>query len=145
MWPEPWEGNDFIGVVARLQAQREDAARSRVAAADAVMLFDRSSLCTLALARYLRRPVPASLAAEIDRINRQQIYQRQVFLVQPLGFVVPSAARRISHADSLFFHAVHEEVYREHGFDLIDVPAAAVIERVALVDQHLRGLAGPHA
>jgi predicted ATPase len=58
-----------------------------------------------------------------------------VFLVQPLGFITVTAARRISNQDSLYFHQVHEAVYREHGFELVDVPAASVAERAALVEQ----------
>ena len=30
---------------------------------------------------------------------------------------------------------IHEEVYREHGFTLVDVPKATVAERVAQVEQ----------
>jgi predicted ATPase len=64
-------------------------------------------------------------------------YQRSVFLVQPLGFITPTAARRISYADALRFAAIHCEVYREHGFTLIEVPAAPVADRVALVERFL--------
>lgn len=53
--------------------------------------------------------------------------------MRPLGFVEPTAARRISYAESLKFAAVHEAVYREHGFTLIDVLPAPVVERAALV------------
>lgn len=106
-------------------------------------MFDRSPLCTLALARYLQRPVPPLLATEVDRVCRQQVYQRQVFLMLPLGFVVPTAARRISYADSLRFQAMHEAVYREHDFELIDVPAAPVTERAAMVDSCIASL-GKH-
>ena len=35
-----------------------------------VQIYDRSPLCTLALARYLRQPVTPLLADEIARITR---------------------------------------------------------------------------
>ncbi|MCM0676904.1 AAA family ATPase [Micromonospora phytophila] len=134
---EPWNSPGFLDAVVRLQRARCDAAGG------AVQVHDRSPLCTLALARYLGRPVGATLAAEVDRARRQGIYQRQVFLVQPLGFVTPSAARRIGYAESLEFARVHEQVYREHGHELVSVPAGPVPARVALVQAHLRRLTGP--
>lgn len=69
---------------------------------------------------------------------RDDVYEREVLIVRPLGFVVPTAARRISYEDSLAFEAVHEAVYREHGFVLVDVPAGSISERVAATDAHLR-------
>ena len=71
---------------------------------------DRGPLCTVALARWLGYPEP-----DVPDGG----YQREVFLVQPLGFMVPTAARRISYADSLRFGAVHEQVYAERGYRLI--------------------------
>ncbi len=54
---------------------------------------------------------------------REQVYARTVFFVRNQGFVEPTAARRISFADSLAFEDVHERTYRELGFRLIEVPA----------------------
>lgn len=68
---------------------------------------------------------------------REQIYEPVALLVRPLGFIESTAARRISYADSLAFEQVHEAVYREHGFQLLDVPAATVPDRVAVVEAHL--------
>ncbi|KAB1941499.1 AAA family ATPase [Micromonospora sp. ALFpr18c] len=105
-------------------------------------LYDRSPLCTLALARHLGRPVGPTLAAEVDRIARQRIYQRTVFLVSPLGFITRTAARRISYAESLAFARVHEQVYEAYGHHLVHVPAGPVPQRVALIEEHLSALGG---
>jgi predicted ATPase len=35
--------------------------------------------------------------------------------------------------DSLAFERLHEEVYREHGLEIVDVPPGAVTERAAFV------------
>jgi predicted ATPase len=95
-----------------------------------VQVLDRSPLCTLALARYLGVAPSAALlaAAAADR------YERTAFLVQPLGFMTPTAVRRISYADALRFAGIHEEVYRQYGFTLVEVPAAPITDRVALVE-----------
>ncbi len=126
----PWERDDFIDEVVGLQRVRE---LLPVAPEARVQLFDRSPLCTLALARYQERAVTRSLADEVDRVVRHRLYHPTVLLVRPLGFIEPTAARRISYREALRFQATHEAVYREHGFVLLDVPAAPLEERVHLV------------
>jgi predicted ATPase len=120
----------FVDAILALQLERERAATAPV------QILDRSPLCTLALARYLQVTPSAALLAAAARAA--EVYQPAVFLVQPLGFVTPTAARRISYEDSLRFAVIHEEVYREHGFTLIDVPKASTADRVALIETHLR-------
>ncbi|MBG6065681.1 AAA family ATPase [Micromonospora ureilytica] len=100
-------------------------------------VYDRSPLCTLALARHLGRPIGPTLTAELDRIVRERTYQRLVFLISPLGFIRHTAARQISYADALAFARVHQEVYEEHGYQLVDVPAGPVRKRVALIEKHV--------
>lgn len=120
---EPHRAGQFIAEILRVQQQRAAGVH------DAVQIHDRSPVCTVALARWLGHPEP-----EVD----DTAYERDVFLVQPLGFLTRTAVRRISYPDSLRFAAVHAEVYRERGFTLIGVPPAAVADRVALVESALR-------
>ncbi|MEV7328104.1 AAA family ATPase [Micromonospora sp. NPDC093244] len=129
---EPWDEPDFIDAVTALQARRQVAAP-----AAPVHLYDRSPLCTLALAHYQGRPIGAALTAEVDRITRQRTYERTVFLVGPLGFIHHTAARRISYAESLAFARVHEQVYEAHGHHLVHVPVGTVAQRVALIESHV--------
>jgi predicted ATPase len=129
---EPWTCPGFTERIVALQRQREDQVGDAGGRAAAVF-FDRSPVCTLALSRYAGLPVPALLAAEVDRVMRDRVYARAVFFVRNQGFIEQTAARRISFADSLEFEEVHERTYRELGFDLIDVPAGLLESRVALV------------
>lgn len=128
---EPWTGPEFADRIVELQRTRQ------LQAASDPQIHDRSPLCTLALARYLGQPVTPLLAAEIKRLRKQQIFQRMVFFVRPIGFIEPTAARRISYEESLVFERLHEAVYREHGFELIDVPPGPVDSRAALVAGYL--------
>ncbi len=109
---EPWTNGEFISKIAALQRHRQ---QQPVPTGAAVQFYDRSPWCTLALARYLRLPVTSTLADEIARVTDEKIYQRTVFFGRPLGFIVPSAARRISYRDALEFEAVYEAVYQAHG------------------------------
>jgi predicted ATPase len=133
---EPWQRDDFIDKIVRLQRQRQ---AEPIQAGIGVQVYDRSPLCTLALARYLRRPITPLLAREVAQLVHKQVYEHSVFFVRPLGFVVPTAARRISYQESLRFEAVHEAVYRERGFQLVDVLAGTINERAAAIDSYISG------
>ncbi|MET7418763.1 AAA family ATPase [Dactylosporangium sp. NPDC005555] len=128
----PSDRDDFVDLVVHLQRRRQEEAGDVP-----VQLFDRSPLCTLALARYCGREPSPALATEVERVERERVYQRLVFLVQPIGFVTPTRARRITYPQSLVFAAIHEEVYREHGYDLLEIPPAPVQERVEMIEERL--------
>jgi predicted ATPase len=128
---EPWQAGGFVSKIAALQRERQ---QQSVPPDVCVQFYDRSSFCTLALALYLRQPVTPALAEEIARVTEEQVYERVVFFIRPIGFVEPSAARRINYRDSLVFEAVHEMVYRDHGFEIVDVAAAGVVERVVAIE-----------
>jgi predicted ATPase len=135
---EPWYGWDFIDTITRLQRERQE---QPVPPATTVQLFDRSPICTLALAHYGDQPPTPVLAREVDRVIVEKIYQPRVFFVRLLGFITPTAVRRITLAQSVTFERFHEQAYRDHGFELIDVPAGTPEERVRLVDGYLRSWA----
>jgi predicted ATPase len=128
---EPIAEADFIDQIVNLQVARREAATGPL------QLHDRSSICTLALCRFLGLPEPACLADDLAHIARDGLYERRVFFVQYLGFTTPTAVRRINFEDSLRFEAVHEEVYRELGYDLVMVPAMPLDQRIALLEASL--------
>ena len=136
---EPWSDPGFVDKIVSLQRQRESLAGATPAGD--VVFFDRSPVCTLALSRYLRQPTSALLAAEVSRVVRAGVYARTVLIVRNQGHVAPTAARRISYADSLAFETVHERTYAELGFDLLDVPAGPLAGRVERARRAV-GLAG---
>lgn len=129
----PWNDTDFVDAVAALQHHRQVGADVR----QPVQFYDRSPLCTLALARHLGRPIGPALTAEVDRITRERTYQRLVFLISPLGFIRHTAARQISYADALAFARLHREVYEQHGHQLVEVPAGPARTRLALIEEHV--------
>jgi len=132
---EPWRDPLFTEKIAALQRARREAPVPPGALAQ---VHDRSAICTLALARFLGHPVGAGLAEEVSRITEAGAVDRRVFFVRPIGFIEPTAARRISYQDSLAFERVHEDEYVRLGFEIVDVPPAPVHERAALADAHIR-------
>lgn len=135
---QPWLSDDFVSNVLAVQRWRQQAA-----GAATVQVYDRSPVCTLALARFLRRPVPSALAREVERVVRDGVYDGGVFLVRPLGFIERTAARQIDYPAALEFEAVHVATYLERGFTLVDVPPASVADRLAVVEAQLRSTSLP--
>jgi predicted ATPase len=128
--PDPSACPGFVDKIVELQRRRQLAAAPR---AGGLVFFDRSPVCTLALSRYLGRPESAQLVAEVERVLRAGLYESTVFFVQNLGFVTPTAARRISLADSLVFEEVHRLTYTELGFRFVEVSAGPLAVRAGLV------------
>jgi predicted ATPase len=128
---EPWTRPAFIDQVVTLQARR----RARLI--DEVQFHDRSAFCTAALAEFLDYPRSDALQRELELLKRESFYERRVFFVRGLGFVTPSAARRISLEEARRFEALHERTYRAHGFGLVPIAPGSVLDRVAAIRQAL--------
>ncbi|GIE29281.1 hypothetical protein Ait01nite_023260 [Actinoplanes italicus] len=133
--PEPWRSPEFVDRVLRLQRGRQ---RDTAAWQHDTVFFDRSPICTLALSRYAAVPPSAALLAEVERVRAGHFYERDVFFVRHQGFVQPTAARRITLAESLVFERIHEDVYRELGYTLVDVPAGPLATRAGLIEETVR-------
>ena len=86
-----------------------------------VEFYDRSPVCTRALATFLGYQPTAALRSELTRIIEQSVYQRLVFFIRSIGFIEPTSARRISYDESLRFEQIHEAIYARLNFRLIDV------------------------
>jgi predicted ATPase len=130
---EPWKDPSFVDAIAQLQKARQLA----LADSAPIQLYDRSPICTLALAGWLGHPISEDLKREIDRMLLEQIYRPEIFFVESLGFITPTEARRIDLADSIRFGELHEQTYSSYGFRIIRVKPAPVAERAAQVRQEL--------
>jgi predicted ATPase len=132
--PEPWRQPDFIDKISLLQKQRQLEAATSPAQ---LQVYDRSPICTLALSHYLGYPPSAGLLQELERIERDNIYHKQVFFIENLGFCQPTAARKITFEEALLFEDIHAKTYTALGYDLIKIPRGSVEERLQLITQLL--------
>jgi predicted ATPase len=145
--PEPWMQPNFIDKIVRLQKQRQI---ETLTYPYEIQLYDRSPICTYALSRYLGYPPSPCLLEEMERIEGENIYQRQVFFIENLGFCQPTETRKISFEESLIFEKIHVETYTSFGYDLIKIPPHSLSERVHSImdsmrhalDKPLEGLSG---
>jgi predicted ATPase len=129
-----WQEPDFLDKVVSLQRARSLAASP----GETELLFDRSPVCTLALARHLDLPITSPLQDELDRIESDSVYERSVFYITWLGVLTPTAVRRINAEQTLAFDVIHRQTYQELGYDLIEVPVASVDERATLIETEIR-------
>jgi predicted ATPase len=132
--PEPWTRPSFIDDITNLQKQRQMQASNL---ASGVQFYDRSPICTYALSTYLGFPISIALSTEMERIEEGQIYQKQVFFIENLGFVEPTHARRISFEDSLRFEKIHEETYRSFGYEIVKVSPQKLSARVEKIRHYV--------
>ena len=134
---EPWREPAFLEKIVTLQRGRQ----ARTHAAEGATIFcDRSPVCTLTLSHYLGFTPSRLLADEVARAVAEGVYELTVFFVRHQGFIRATSARRISFEDSLVFERLHEQIYRDLGFRLTEVPAGPLTGRVALVQQTIERL-----
>ena len=131
---EPWKDPSFIDVIVRLQRDRQIRASCQP---DEVQFHDRCVVCTAALAVYLGYSFSSFLTTELERVQKEAIYQTRVFFIRNLGYITPTEARRIRFEDALRFEKIHEETYRGFGFELIPVERGSVAERVRFIKSAL--------
>jgi predicted ATPase len=132
---QPWTDPSFIDAVAKLQRDRQMRAPYQP---DEVQFHDRSAVCTAALAIYLGYPFSPVLTGELDRIKREAIYQNRVFFIRNLGFITHTEARRISFEETLRFEKIHEQTYKDFGYELVSIEPGSLVERVNIIRGAIR-------
>lgn len=131
----PWKQAHFIDDIINLQRQRQiDNSKAQ----HKLQFYDRSPICTYALARYLKINPSDKLLKEIERIQKYLIYEKSIFFIENLGFITNTAARQISFEDSLIFEQIHKEVYAQFGYHCIAIPAKSIEERLQIILKSLK-------
>jgi predicted ATPase len=100
------------------------------AAASGTTWFDRAVPDVAAAFRLLGRPVPPDVEAAV----RAHPYDSTVYVAPPWREIFVNDAERVQTFDHAV--AVHDAIvatYRDHGYDVVELPKAPVDERVAFV------------
>jgi predicted ATPase len=134
---EPWTHISFIDAIVDLQKRRQLRAQREPST---VQFHDRSVVCTAALATYLGFPVTSTLAQELERVRGENIFENEVFFIRNLGFVAPTDARRITFEEALRFEQLHEQKYREMGFEIVSIEPGSLADRVATIESLVKRL-----
>jgi predicted ATPase len=126
----PWKHPNFIDDIVRLQKHRQ---MDMCADYSDLHFYDRSPICTYALAMYLGFQPSPNLMSEIERIHKHGIYEKRVFFLENLGFITNTDARKISFEDSLKFEQIHREIYAKFDYECLAIPAASIDQRVEII------------
>lgn len=127
----PWESPEFIDKIIHTQQHRQRNASGEI------QFYDRSPFCTYALSKFLKQSPSGLLLTEIDRCLKNNVYEKQVFFFENLGFIEHTEARKISYEDALVFEQVHWDVYSHFGFLIKSVPKELTVNqrRFFILDQ----------
>ena len=131
---EPWTRPEFIDAIVSLQQTRQHRA---ACAADAVQFHDRSVLCTAALADYLGFDRSPNLLQELRRVKEENLFQNTVLFLKNLGFITRTDARRITYEETVRFEQIHEQTYRDLGFQITLIDPGSVSERAERIKRTL--------
>ncbi|MDP3532510.1 MAG: AAA family ATPase [Alphaproteobacteria bacterium] len=126
----PWEQTSFIDKIIDLQKHRQILADN---VSSSIQFYDRSPICTYALAKYLNVGSSEVLLKEIERIQSNKIYENKVFFIENLGFCTPTDARKISFEESLVFEKIHAEIYTKFGYKCIRIPSLPLLKRMNVI------------
>jgi len=132
---QPWLEPDFINKIWQLQTKRqlEESVKD-----DSPIFYDRTPIDTYALSVFLNIKPSRALLSELERIEEHGIYNKEVFLLDGLGFIENNEIRQISYNDALIFGNIHEEVYTKFGYKCIKIPALGIDERTKLILDHIK-------
>lgn len=122
---EPWKKSIFVDQIVALQKQRHMQAQCKIGN---VQFYDRSPVCTYALAVYMGYAPSKILMEEIDRVRG--LYEKRVFFVENLGFCAATAARTITYEESLKFEEIHKRIYAQLGYECVSLMSGPVLERM---------------
>ena len=134
---QPWTEQSFTDQITDLQRQRLMRSSQEEGS---IQFHDRSVFCTAALAEFLGHPRSLLLSRELERVVAERVYQPEVFFIRGLGFVKPTAARRISIQDATRFERVHEKTYTDFGFQIISIEPASPSARAGNITSFVQRL-----
>ncbi len=98
-----------------------------------IVFFDRGHLDGLSYILLQKRKLYPYVIDCVQNSIDTYYFNRRVFFIDSLGFVVPGLARNESLQDSLQKAACLEQNYRALGYELIHIPPASIEERVKMV------------
>lgn len=107
---KPWENKSFIDTIIRVQKHRQIDMCGHYSD---LHFYDRSPICTYALAMFLGHKPTDTLIEEIERIREYNIYENKVFFIENLGFIENTNARKINFKDALRFEQIHKDSYEK--------------------------------
>ncbi len=123
----PWLSPDFLEAVLSLQIKRRQA---MARAQGAVCFYDRSPICTYALAAFLNKTPSAALMQAISKMRVERQYADTVLFIESLGQIENTSVRQIDFESALSFGEKHRAAYTQFGYRCLSIANGSVNERL---------------
>ena len=119
----------FVALLLQRSIERYQEAQR----AEAPVLFDRGVPDCVAYARLLGVDAGPSLEA-----SRQYGYERAVLVARPWPEIYTTDdERKMTFEATLDFQRLIEEAYAQAGYELVEIPRAPILDRVAFVNRFI--------
>lgn len=99
----------------------------------AVCFYDRSPICTYALAAFLDKTPSAGLMQAISKMRVERQYADTVLFVEPLGQIENTAVRQLSYESALSFGTMHRKAYGQFGYQCLSIVKGPTNQRLQKV------------
>lgn len=130
----PWMAADYHIRMYQLISKRQDEVQNSMAP---VVFFDRGHLDGLSYILLQKRTLYQCIIDHVQTSIDTQYFNKIVFFIDSLGFVVPGPARTEDLQESLLKANCLEKNYRAMGYEIIHIPPGPVEARAQMIINHI--------
>ena len=131
---KPWQFDDYHIKVNQLNNTNQIKIQNL---SDPIVFFDRGFLDSLSYILLQKRILHQYVLDCVQIVINAGYFEKTIFFIDSLGFIVPGPARTESLEESLRKAACLEKNYRALGYEIIHVPPGTVKERVNLITNYV--------
>lgn len=126
----PWRADDYHIKVNQLNLANQIRAQNL---STPVIFFDRGFLDSLSYILLQKRKLYQFVIDCVQASINATYFEKTVFFIDSLGFIVPGPARNESLEESVQKAACLEKNYKALGYEIIHIPPGSLEERVDLI------------
>ena len=130
----PWKADDYHIKMYELISKRQMEVHN---SSTPIAFFDRGHLDGISYILLQKRTLYQYVVDCVQASINAQYFNKRVFFIDSLGFVVPGPARTEGLKESLQKARCLEQNYRALGYDIIHIPPGLVEERTQLIIDHI--------
>lgn len=131
---KPWKSDDYHIKMYQLISKRQAEVQKSTAP---LVFFDRGHLDGLSYILLQKRTLYQCILDHIQTSIEAHYFNKKVFFIDSLGFVIHGPARTEDLQESLLKADCLERNYKVMGYEIIHIPPGTVEERAQLILDHI--------
>jgi predicted ATPase len=131
---KPWLADDYHIRMYQLISKRQVEIENSMAS---VVFFDRGHLDGLSYILLQKCTLYQCILDHVQTSIDTQYFNKKVFFIDSLGFVVPGPARNEDLQESLLKASCLKRNYEAMGYEVIHIPPGSIEERAQLIIDHI--------